>query len=235
VLVTGAVADRFGRRLVMGAAIALELACAVAILFFTSAASPARCRSSSRWPAWAWRAPSTARPRSRWSSTWCRSAISPTPSPGTRRPGRWPSIVGPVAGGLLYGIGADVAYGVAAAMFAVSLRLIARVPKPPVRGEVKKVTFSSLFDGLRFIRKEKVVLGAISLDLFAVLLGGAVALLPAYARDILHLGPWGLGLLRAAPGIGAIAMAAFLAASPITRTMPAGSCCSLSPCSAFSP
>ena len=84
-----------------------------------------------------------------------------------------------------------------------------------MRGEVKKVTFSSLFDGLRYIRKEKVVLGAISLDLFAVLLGGAVALLPAYARDILHLGPWGLGILRAAPGIGAIAMGAYLAAAPI--------------------
>jgi hypothetical protein len=112
--------------------------------------------------------------------------------------------------------------------------LTSRIPKPPVRGEVKKVTFSSLFDGLRFIRKEKVVLGAISLDLFAVLLGGAVALLPVYARDILDLGPWGLGMLRSAPGIGAIAMAALLAASPI-RDHAGASCCSLSRCSACSP
>jgi MFS family permease len=72
-----------------------------------------------------------------------------------------------------------------------------------------------LFEGLHFIRRDKVVLGAISLDLFAVLLGGAVALLPVYARDILELGPWGLGLLRAAPGVGAVLTAIFMATSPI--------------------
>jgi MFS family permease len=69
--------------------------------------------------------------------------------------------------------------------------------------------------GFRFIAKEKVVLGAISLDLFAVLLGGAVALMPIFARDVLELGPWGLGLLRAGPGFGAIAVAIWLAIHPI--------------------
>ncbi len=72
-----------------------------------------------------------------------------------------------------------------------------------------------MFAGFRYIWGEKVVLGAISLDLFAVLLSGAVALLPVYARDILELGPWGLGLLRAAPGIGAVAVALWLAGHPI--------------------
>jgi MFS family permease len=72
-----------------------------------------------------------------------------------------------------------------------------------------------LFAGFRYIWREKIVLGAISLDLFAVLLSGATALLPVYARDILELGPWGLGLLRAAPGVGAVAVAIWLAGHPI--------------------
>ena len=73
----------------------------------------------------------------------------------------------------------------------------------------------TLFAGFRYIWSEKIVLGAISLDLFAVLLSGASALLPVYARDILELGPWGLGLLRSAPGIGAICVAVWLAGHPL--------------------
>ena len=122
------------------------------------------------------------------------------------------NIAGPVAGGLLYGIAGEVAYGVALALVAaaaVLILLIGRVPQP---GEAKEeTTLGSLFAGFAFIRREKIVLGAISLDLFAVLLGGAVALLPVYARDILEVGPWGLGLLRAAPGVGAVSMALYLA------------------------
>ncbi|MFZ2103048.1 MAG: MFS transporter [Oricola sp.] len=215
VLVTGTVADRFGRRLVMGMSIALEGVCAAAILFFSlrglSGPLPIFIALAGMGVARAFFGPASQ-----------SLVVNLVPERDFANAIAWnssawqvASIVGPVAGGLLYGVGANVAYAVAVAMFVVAFVLIARIPKPPVRGEVKKVTFSSLFDGLRFIRKEKVVLGAISLDLFAVLLGGAVALLPAYARDILHLGPWGLGLLRSAPGIGAIAMAAFLAASPI--------------------
>jgi hypothetical protein len=71
--------------------------------------------------------------------------------------------------------------------------------------------------GLRYIRREKIILGSISLDLVAVLLGGAVALLPVYAREILHTGPWGLGILRSAPGVGAGAMAILLAYRPLRR------------------
>jgi hypothetical protein len=77
------------------------------------------------------------------------------------------------------------------------------------------MTFKTVFAGLRFIWREKLILGAISLDLFAVLLGGAVALLPVYARAILHTGPWGLGLLRTAPGVGASIMAVLLAHRPL--------------------
>jgi predicted MFS family arabinose efflux permease len=125
------------------------------------------------------------------------------------------SIVGPVAGGLLYGVAATVAYGTSAVILAVATVLMVMIPSTPPPAEIRRITFASLFDGLWFIRKHKLVLGAISLDLFAVLLGGAVALLPIYARDILQLGPWGLGFLRAAPGIGAVLTAALLATNPV--------------------
>ncbi|KAG1651449.1 Inorganic pyrophosphatase [Nymphon striatum] len=125
------------------------------------------------------------------------------------------SIIGPVAGGLLYGLSPNIAYGTAAGLFSMAFILTLQIEKPKELAPTSSVSFSSLFDGLRYIRKEKIVLGAISLDLFAVLLGGAVALLPVYARDVLELGPWGLGILRSAPGVGALIVAAWLAASPI--------------------
>lgn len=128
------------------------------------------------------------------------------------------TILGPVAGGLLYGLGPAVAYSVALVFLLLASLLIAIMEKPPQRiAEKKKQTWESITAGFKYIRSEKVVLGAISLDLFAVLLGGAVALMPVFARDILVLGPLGLGLLRSAPGIGAIAMALFLATFPIKK------------------
>jgi MFS family permease len=125
------------------------------------------------------------------------------------------TIVGPVAGGLLYGVSPEAAYGVAVALMAASAFLVFSIPKPAQRGHTDRPTLDTLFAGFRYIWGDKVVLGAISLDLFAVLLSGAVALLPVYARDILELGPWGLGLLRAAPGIGAISVAIWLTGHPI--------------------
>ncbi|AYD02827.1 MFS transporter [Neorhizobium sp. NCHU2750] len=125
------------------------------------------------------------------------------------------SILGPVAGGLLYGASAAVAYGVAFVLMAISALLVFLIPKPAQRSSSAKVDLAHILAGFRFIFSEKVVLGAISLDLFAVLLGGAVALMPVFARDVLELGPWGLGLLRAGPGIGAIFVAIWLAFHPI--------------------
>ena len=124
------------------------------------------------------------------------------------------NIAGPVAGGLLYGIAGSVAYGVALALVIIAATLIiamGSVPQTREESAKEETTLGTLFAGFAFIRREKIVLGAVSLDLFAVLLGGAVALLPVYARDILDVGPWGLGLLRAAPGVGAVAMALYLA------------------------
>lgn len=125
------------------------------------------------------------------------------------------SIVGPVAGGLLYSVSAILAYSMALAFLGLASLLVLSIPKPAQRRSSEPRSWSTVLAGFRFISKEKVVLGAVTLDLFAVLLGGAVALMPVFARDILVLGPWGLGLLRSAPGAGAILVAVVLAAYPI--------------------
>ena len=128
-------------------------------------------------------------------------------------------ITGPLAGGLLYGLsGTPVpVYGGAAVIYLCGLLLISRirvaVPQRP-RGIASP---GVVLEGLRYIWREKLILGAISLDLFAVLLGGAVALLPIYAKEILYVGTAGLGILRAAPGVGAILMAVLVAHRPLTR------------------
>lgn len=125
------------------------------------------------------------------------------------------SIVGPALGGLLYLFGAHVPYGSCACLYGIAAILSSTV-EPKRRSSGRGATTArSIFSGIHYIRERKNILGAISLDLFAVLLGGATALLPAYARDILHTGPWGLGLLRLAPAVGALSTSIFLAHHPI--------------------
>jgi MFS family permease len=126
-------------------------------------------------------------------------------------------IAGPALGGFLYVAGPAAVYGLCAVLFisASTLNATLRIERRSVsRGPP---TFETLFAGIAYIRKRRELLGAISLDLFAVLFGGAAALFPIYARDILHTGPWGLGLLRSAPAVGALAMAVWLARHPIER------------------
>ena len=125
------------------------------------------------------------------------------------------NILGPVAGGLLYGLSSGLAYAVAFVLFAAAAAFVSLVPRPAQKTAAEPPTWSSVIAGFHYVWRDKVVLGAISLDLFAVLLGGATALLPAYASDILAVGPWGLGALRSATGIGAVSMALFLAARPV--------------------
>jgi MFS family permease len=129
------------------------------------------------------------------------------------------TIAGPMIGGILYGVtgspivvyaSAAIAYLVAFLWFrTIQFKTAATSAMPPASGLV--------LDGLRYIWRNKLILGAISLDLFAVLLGGAVALLPVYAREILNIGAVGLGVLRSAPGLGAVAMAVVVAYWPIKR------------------
>jgi len=126
-------------------------------------------------------------------------------------------IGGPALGGFLYAAGAGVVYAVCSVLFLLGAALVwsARYEhKAPPRAPV---TMETLLAGVHFIRAKPVVLGAISLDLFAVLLGGATALLPIFARDILHVGPEGLGLLRGAPAVGALLMSLALAHWTIRR------------------
>ncbi len=127
------------------------------------------------------------------------------------------TIGGPALGGLLYAFGPGVVFGSAIFCFAVAIGLVVAMRFRAARVVREKATWSSLVAGISFIRSRPVILGAISLDLFAVLLGGATALLPIYARDILFVGPWGLGLLRSMPAAGATAMAVFLAHRPLRR------------------
>jgi len=128
-------------------------------------------------------------------------------------------IVGPALGGIIYVAGPHIVYAVAAALYFIAAVLMSRVryERPPVPREPP--TLRSLFAGIGFIRHRPVIFGAISLDLFAVLLGGATALLPIFARDILHTGPWGLGLLRAAPAVGALTMSFWLAHHSLDRNV----------------
>ena len=129
------------------------------------------------------------------------------------------TILGPSFGGILYAAfhGPSVVYAVAL-VTAIGATVSSFQIKPELKTRVaarEPMTLKTVFAGLHYIWRKKLILGAISLDLFAVLLGGAVALLPVYAKEILHTGPWGLGLLRTAPGVGAALMAVLLAHRPL--------------------
>jgi MFS family permease len=124
---------------------------------------------------------------------------------------------GPALGGLIFVAGADKVYATGALLMAIGSLMILRLRYDHVPPPREPVTLRSLLAGVHFIWDRKVVLGAVSLDLFAVLLGGATALLPMFARDILHVGPEGLGVLRAAPAAGAVAVSIVLSRWPLRK------------------
>lgn len=127
------------------------------------------------------------------------------------------TIAGPAIGGFLFVGGTTFVYACAATLFATAFSQIYSIRASQENSQRPPVTLEFLFAGIQFIWQRKVVLGAISLDLFAVLLGGATALLPIYAAQILHTGTWGLGLLRAAPAVGALLLAIYLSNNPLTQ------------------
>jgi Arabinose efflux permease len=215
ILVTGSVADRYNRRVIVSICMVVGAMCSAALLFLTIT------NSFAPWLVFAilivfgieraFMGPAV-------------QSLGPNLVPEQDLPNAiawnsssWQtaSILGPVFGGLLYGASAVAAYSVALLFLVLAAIMMFMIPKPPQRNAANKVSWGEILAGFRFISGEKVVLGAISLDLFAVLLGGAVALMPIFARDILELGPWGLGMLRAAPGVGAIVVAVLLAFYPI--------------------
>lgn len=126
-------------------------------------------------------------------------------------------IVGPALGGFLYAAGPTAVYVLAGALSLAAAAFLSAVGGIRVLPEREPIRLSAIFAGLAFIRRRPVIFGAISLDMFAVLLGGATALLPIYAKTILNVGPGGLGLLRGAPSLGAVAMSLVLARHPLRR------------------
>jgi MFS family permease len=126
-------------------------------------------------------------------------------------------VVGPALGGLLYGLGPIVVYVVVLVLMLVAMAATALLRLPPLKLAEGRGSVAELMAGIRFVRENPILLGAVSLDLFAVLFGGATALLPVFARDILAVGPVGLGLLRSAPAVGSILSALWLASHPLRR------------------
>jgi len=215
-LVTGWTADRVDRRYIARAAIALEVFCAAVLAWLTwrksitlpelfGIAALLGVARAFAMPALQALAPNLV-PRKILPRAIALSSIS------------WQvgAIGGPALGGYLYAYAPHMPYTVSTVLFALALGCQLLIG-PTERNEVdrKRHPFKQMIDGLRYVRKNRIVLGAISLDLFAVLLGGATALLPVYARDILHSGPEGLGHLRAAPAIGATAAAAWFSFRPL--------------------
>ena len=215
-LVVGWVADRLDRRWIARAAVLLELACAAALATLTlqgtiglpSLFAIAALLGVAR----AFASPAM-------------QAISPNLVPAEALPRviafgsiAWQTggILGPAAGGYLYAQDHPLPYVAAVGLFAIALiglMLIKPFPRSMIAGGTSPWT--QMVDGLRYVRRNRLVLGAISLDLFAVLLGGATAMLPIYARDILRIGPEGLGHLRAAPAAGAALTALWLSVRPL--------------------
>jgi len=126
-------------------------------------------------------------------------------------------IVGPALGGLVYALGAGAAFWAAAGLFALSGAVVAAIRRERTARAREPLSVEAVFSGVAFIWSRRELLGVMSLDLFAVLLGGATALLPVYARDILDAGPAGLGLLRSAPAVGALVTSVVLARHPVER------------------
>ena len=215
VIPAGLASDRIGRRFIMGSAIWVEMVCAALILFLAavSAFNPVFVLILLT---------IFGIGRAFYTPAASSLAVNLVPREDFPNAVGWNTaswqlahIAGPAAGGLLYGLSATTAYGTAVCLMLIAGCLIFSIPKPPQRIDTEPTSMRVLLGGFAYVWREKVVLGAISLDLFAVLLGGAVALLPIYARDILELGPSGLGLLRAAPGIGAVFMLLFLTRFPV--------------------
>ena len=213
----GAVADRFERRLVVQICLAVETVCVAALAWLALHPSPSLVPifaiAAVFGGARAFLAPAN-------------SAMAPMLVPRDELPRAiaWNSmawqgaaITGPFLGGILVAGSAAVAYGSATAMYAAAaiILLFLKADTRPVNAVSPGI--KAIREGLAYVWTNKVVLGAISLDLFAVLLGGATALLPVFARDVLHVGASGFGVLRAAPSVGAVVAALYLSRNPLQR------------------
>ena len=215
-LVAGWAADRIDRRYIARAAVALELFCAAALALVAW--------SNAMSLAWLYGIAALLGVARAFSGP-ALGALAPNLVPRAILPNAialssiaWQSgtVVGPAVGGYLYAVSPATPYAASAGLFAIALIglfLIGPVPRHAV--ERGASPWAEVREGLRYVRRNRLVLGAISLDLFAVLLGGATAMLPIFARDILHAGSEGLGHLRAAPAVGATLTAMWFAFRPL--------------------
>ena len=214
---SGQLADRVDRRRVVSAAIAVML-CAAALLAWGSVGH------------WIGRdlilGVSVLLGLARALLTPAQQAIVPTLVPADQLPRamalsaavmKVAVVAGPALGGFIYALGPVWAYGLCLVVLVAAIVCVSSIHRVPLTKHGGAATFRSMFAGFGFIFHKPVVLGAISLDLFAVVLGGATALLPIYAKDILQTGPWGLGLLRASPAVGALVLATWIARHPLER------------------
>jgi MFS family permease len=217
VLPAGHVADRFDRRRVATLCFVIQIVCVLALLFFSVRGL------TSAWPVFAVM------------SLFGVSRAFYIPAMQALVPGLVASshvnravglnvtvsqistVIGPALGGMLYLIGPNVVYSVGAGLLLLAAAALMSIRSVQVLRDSEPTTWHTVLAGLRFVWSKPIMLGAMSLDLFAVLFAGATALLPIYASDILHVGPDGLGWLRAAPGVGASICALLLAMYPITR------------------
>jgi MFS family permease len=222
-LPAGHLADRAHRLAIARAALAALLACSVSLLLFT--VQPGVLHVGRVWPIYLVIGVSgVARSFLQPSRTALSAEMVPRalyPNAVTWRSSTWQlaAVIGPAVGGLVYGFGnATSAYVVDVSLMGLALLAIARIAHPPkLRPPSDETVLESLATGVRFVRGHPVVLGALALDLFSVLFGGATALLPVFAAEILHVGPEGLGVLRAAPAAGAVVMSLLLAHRPPLR------------------
>jgi MFS family permease len=216
-LPAGQLADRFSRRSVFALSLALNVAVTLGLLFVSLTASHRL---------WAYLLLATATGAATALGTPAARALPPmlVPLDLIESAVALRSIafqtgfaVGPALGGFLFAVRPELAYGAAAALLACGFVSMTGVSEPEAAPteEARTTGLDDLLGGLRFIRRTPVLLGAITLDLFAVLLGGAVALLPLFARSVLHTGPVGLGVLRAAPAVGALAAGVLITRRPL--------------------
>jgi MFS family permease len=217
VLPAGHIADRMNRRLILTLCYAVDGLCAVLLLLYTLSGLTVV------WPVFA---TLVLFGSARAFSMPTNFAITPNLVPRVAFPNavalnssstHLATIMGPAAGGMLYILGAGTVYATVGVILILAMAMMALVSVPGVIRATEPAGWRTVLEGLRFVKSRPVVLGAISLDLFAVLFGGATAMLPAYASDVLHIGPDGLGWLRTAPAIGAGITAAVLAFRPIGR------------------
>ena len=220
-LFAGHVADRIDRRQIALGSLAVMLACAATLFLLSFRLT----KGAAVWPVYlvvaigglarSFLTPS----RNALAAELVRRELYPRAAAWRSAAWQLAAVVGPALGGLLYAFGsARLAYGVATSLFLVGLLCLARVHRviEPVEVDASSV-WDSLALGVRFVWQQPVLLGAMTLDLFSVLFGGAVALLPIFAAEILHVGPQGLGLMQAAPAAGAVAMSLVLTHRPPMR------------------